>query len=114
MAYAVAGRSDYPTEITGIRAGEKIHEILLSEEELPRSEVRGDNFVILPILPELRTHAPAHVDFHFAYEYTSAQAVTAFIEAVRLRRTVGNDAPAYRYERDVEQFFRHSPAVVRD
>ncbi len=40
--------------------------------------------------------------------------MTAFIEAVRLRRTVGNDAPAYRYERDVEQFFRHSPAVVRD
>ena len=53
-------------------------------------------------------------DLGFRYEYTSAQAVTAFIEAVRLRRTVGNDAPAYRYERDVEQFFRHSPAVVRD
>ncbi len=50
----------------------------------------------------------------FCYEYTSAQAVRAFIEAVRLRRTVGDDAPVYRYERDVEQFFRHSPAVVRD
>ena len=48
----------------------------------------------------------------FRYEYTSAQAVDAFIEAVRLRGVVGNRT-AYRYERDVEQFFRHSPAVVR-
>ena len=50
----------------------------------------------------------------FEYEYTSAEAVRAFIEAVRLRRTVGEGEPTYRYERDVEQFFRHSPAVVRD
>jgi len=50
--------------------------------------------------------------FHF--EYTSAQAVQAFIEAARLRNTVGDHQPSYRYERDVEQFFRHSPAVVRD
>ena len=50
----------------------------------------------------------------FTYNFTSAQAVEQFIEAVRLRRTVGDSAPTYRYERDVEQFFRHSPAVVRD
>ncbi|HPU40533.1 MAG TPA: hypothetical protein PLS63_13255, partial [Microthrixaceae bacterium] len=53
-------------------------------------------------------------DLGFRYEFTSAEAVRAFIEAVRLRRTVGDSAPVYRYERDVEQFFRHSPAVVRD
>ena len=33
---------------------------------------------------------------------------------LRLRRTVGSAETAYQYERDVEQFFRHSPAVVRD
>jgi UDP-glucose 4-epimerase len=49
----------------------------------------------------------------FAYQYTSAQAVRAFVESLRLRRTVGPE-PTYRYERDVEQFFRHSPAVVRE
>ncbi|HEX8802877.1 MAG TPA: NAD-dependent epimerase/dehydratase family protein [Acidimicrobiales bacterium] len=49
----------------------------------------------------------------FSYGYTSAGAVQAFVEAVRLRRTVGDPTP-YHYERDVEQFFRHSPAVVRD
>jgi len=50
----------------------------------------------------------------FRYNYTSAGAVKAFIEAVRLRETIGTTEPTYTYERDVEQFFRHSPAVVRD
>jgi len=50
----------------------------------------------------------------FRYDYTSAGAVKAFIESVRLRQTIGSTAPHYTYERDVEQFFRHSPAVVRD
>lgn len=49
----------------------------------------------------------------FRYEHTTAGTVRAFAETARLRATVG-DAPAYRYESDVEQFFRHSPAVVRD
>lgn len=50
----------------------------------------------------------------FRYRYTSAGAVEAFVEALRLRRTIGDRDPAYRYEEDVEQFFRHSPAVLRD
>jgi UDP-glucose 4-epimerase len=50
----------------------------------------------------------------FRYGHTSAGAVQAFVEAMRLRRTVGSAPGGYRYERDVEQFFRHSPAVVRD
>lgn len=53
-------------------------------------------------------------DAGFDYEYTSAEAIEEFIESVRLRRTIGAHQPAYKYERDVEQFFRHSPAVVRD
>jgi UDP-glucose 4-epimerase len=48
----------------------------------------------------------------FRYRYTSAGTVEAFAESVRLRNTVGA-SPAYTYERDVEQFFRHSPSVVR-
>lgn len=50
----------------------------------------------------------------FAYRYTSAGAVERYAAAVRLRSTVGDHEPTYRYERDVESFFRHSPAVVRD
>ena len=51
-------------------------------------------------------------DAGFHYRYTSAGAVQAYVEALRLRGTVGEDD--YSYEEDVEQFFRHSPAVVRD
>ena len=50
----------------------------------------------------------------FRYRYTSAGAVEAFVEAIRLRNTVGEHGGQYRYEDDVEQFFRHSPAVQRD
>lgn len=41
-------------EVLGIRPGEKIHEILISEEEMYRTLIRGDYFVILPSLSELR------------------------------------------------------------
>jgi UDP-glucose 4-epimerase len=50
----------------------------------------------------------------FQYGYTSAGAVQNFTRAVRLQRAVGTRRPQYRYEQDVEQFFRHSPAVIRD
>ncbi len=50
----------------------------------------------------------------FHYEYTSAGAVEAFVQAMRLRATVGTRDYDYRYEEDVEQFFRHSPAVLRN
>ena len=38
----------------GIRPGEKVHEILISEEEAHRSVARDAYYVILPMLPELR------------------------------------------------------------
>jgi UDP-glucose 4-epimerase len=50
----------------------------------------------------------------FEYRYTSAGTVADFVEALRIRRMIGSSETAYMYERDVEQFFRHSPAVVRD
>jgi UDP-glucose 4-epimerase len=49
----------------------------------------------------------------FTYRFTTAGAVHRFVEAERLRRVVGETEPTYRYESDVESFFRHSPAVVR-
>jgi FlaA1/EpsC-like NDP-sugar epimerase len=39
---------------TGIRPGEKIHEIMVSEEECHRTIRRGDYYVIRPMLPELQ------------------------------------------------------------
>ena len=50
----------------------------------------------------------------FRYSYTTAGAVDSFVKAQRLRSTVGETDREYQYERDVENFFRHSPAVLRD
>lgn len=40
-------------EYTGIRPGEKVHEILVSEEEAWRTYDKGDYYTIKPMLPEL-------------------------------------------------------------
>jgi len=53
IARLLIGDRKIKTVITGIRPGEKIHEILVSEEEANRTVDRGDYYVIRPILPEL-------------------------------------------------------------
>jgi UDP-glucose 4-epimerase len=49
----------------------------------------------------------------FEYRYTTAGAVDSFKKGYRLRKVMTQARPEYTYERDVEAFFRHSPAVVR-
>lgn len=54
VARTLMGGKDIPIEFTGIRPGEKVHEIMVSEEERFRTVDRGDYYAILPVLPELR------------------------------------------------------------
>ncbi|OAI44763.1 polysaccharide biosynthesis protein [Planctomycetaceae bacterium SCGC AG-212-F19] len=54
VARVVIGNRPITIKYTGIRPGEKIHEILVSEEEANRTTRSGDYYVIQPILPELR------------------------------------------------------------
>lgn len=54
VAKALMSEKDLPIIYTGIRPGEKVHEIMVSEEECFRTVERGDYYVILPVLPELR------------------------------------------------------------
>ena len=56
VAKALMGEKNLPIEFTGIRPGEKIHEIMVSEEECFRTVESGDYYVIQPMLPELRGH----------------------------------------------------------
>lgn len=55
IAEALIGDRPIKTRITGIRPGEKVHEILVSEEEAHRTAARGDYYAIVPMLPELAT-----------------------------------------------------------
>jgi len=48
MAMAITKKADYPIKETGIRPGEKIHEILVSEEEMRRAIETEENYVIYP------------------------------------------------------------------
>ncbi|MFZ1898413.1 polysaccharide biosynthesis protein [Methanoregula sp.] len=53
IAHCLIGDRPVKTTITGIRPGEKVHEILVSEEEAHRTIRRGNYYVIQSILPEL-------------------------------------------------------------
>jgi len=53
IAKALIGEREIEIEITGIRPGEKMHEIMISEEEINHCEKRGGYYAIQPMLPEL-------------------------------------------------------------
>jgi hypothetical protein len=67
--------------MTGIRPGEKIHEILLSEEEAFRTTQRGDYYVLLPQLPAL---SDAPFEQALRAEYSSADSIVVGEELERL------------------------------
>ncbi|HQZ98358.1 MAG TPA: polysaccharide biosynthesis protein [Pyrinomonadaceae bacterium] len=69
VADVLMGENKLPIEFTGIRPGEKVHEIMVSEEECFRTVERGDYYVILPVLPELRDETD--VSAALAAEYSS-------------------------------------------
>jgi UDP-glucose 4-epimerase len=82
VAAALIGDRKIETVITGIRPGEKIHEILVSEEEAHRTVERGDYYVIQPMLPEL---LPADkIDNPIGREYSSADNVMSRTEVTEL------------------------------
>ena len=69
IARALIGDNDLPIVFTGIRPGEKVHEIMVSEEECFRTSERNGYYVISPVLPELRTDK--EVTVALAGEYSS-------------------------------------------
>jgi FlaA1/EpsC-like NDP-sugar epimerase len=70
LAAALIGERPIEIQVSGIRPGEKKHEILVSEEEAQRTRARGEYLVIGPMLPELR--AEDGQDPPFGREYSSA------------------------------------------
>ena len=82
VARALIGERDVETVVTGIRPGEKVHEILISEEEAHRSVDRGRFYAIRPVLPEL--HGDPEPIAPLPGEYSSAGETMSYDEVVAL------------------------------
>jgi FlaA1/EpsC-like NDP-sugar epimerase len=86
LARAMIGEREIEVSYVGIRPGEKIHEVLVSEEEASRTEARGSHLAISPLLPELRSSEPGAEPFD-RREYSSADEVVAPERILELLRS---------------------------
>lgn len=84
IAEALIGGQKIETVVTGIRPGEKIHEILVSEEEAHRTVDRDRYYVIQPMLPELL--GAEKIKNPIGQEYSSADSVMSRDEVAELLR----------------------------
>jgi len=74
VAKVMIGDRNVRTVVTGIRPGEKVHEILVSEEEGYRTVERSEkHYAILPMLPELLSSPPT--EQLLGREYSSADSL---------------------------------------
>jgi UDP-glucose 4-epimerase len=83
VARALVGDQQIPIEITGIRPGEKLHEIMVSDEECHHTSWRGKYFAIRPMLPELQTSEPVEA-VALEKEFSSADTVISLEETAGL------------------------------
>lgn len=93
IAKALINNRDIEIRVTGIRPGEKMHEIMVSEEEANHCVRRGDYYAILPMLPELRENGARETNA-LAREFSSADTVldlAATIELLSKHRLMVDD-----------------------
>jgi UDP-glucose 4-epimerase len=88
IARALIGNRDIEIRITGVRPGEKEHEILVSDEECRHTWARGEYYGIAPMLPELKPEGVAGLP-PLSREYSSADAPVSLDEAAALLRANG-------------------------
>jgi FlaA1/EpsC-like NDP-sugar epimerase len=86
LAQAIIAGRDIPVRCTGIRPGEKIHEVIVSEEECSRTTARGEYYVIAPMLPECAPDKP--ITPALTGEYSSA---TVTLDQAGVRALLGRD-----------------------
>lgn len=82
VANVMLGDKNIAIKYTGIRPGEKVHEILVSEEESWRTYDRGNYYAIKPMLPELVKAEPGLQAL--SKEYSSGDFVMTLAETSAL------------------------------
>jgi len=96
IAEVLIGDRPIETTVIGIRPGEKVHEILVSEEEAHRTIEREGYYVIMSMLPELRLSA--EIESPLGKEYSSADNVMTKADLAKLLRKHGllvEDRPTF-------------------
>lgn len=88
IAKALIGKRRIPVRVTGVRPGEKLHEILVSEEEVNHCVKRGRYYVIKPMLPELREAGAAKPNA-LRKEYSSGDNVLNLAATTQLLKRSG-------------------------
>jgi FlaA1/EpsC-like NDP-sugar epimerase len=90
LAEALMGDRKLEIEYIGIRPGEKVHEVLVSEEEAPRTHHRDGHLAIMPLLPELRASDQEGPPLE-RREYSSADEV---VDARQILEMIGHHGVA--------------------
>src|SRR5579864_230122 len=85
VATVLIGDRKIDVRFIGIRPGEKVHEILVSEEEALRTIERGKYYVILPLLPEVANGNVAPICLSRAY--SSADNILSLHQTAELLRS---------------------------
>ncbi len=88
IAKALIGDRDIGIKYIGMRPGEKIHEIMVSEEEVNHCVKRGHFYVIRPMLPELRKPGDSEPNA-LGKEFSSADMMLDFPGTVSLLKKHG-------------------------
>lgn len=83
IAKALIGERRIEIKVTGIRPGEKMHEIMVSEEEANHCVKRGDYYVIRPMLPELRDSVESEANA-LTKEFSSADTMIDYEKTITL------------------------------
>ena len=95
IAKALVGNRKIAVKVTGIRPGEKMHEIMVSEEEVHHCARRGNYYAIKSMLPELAGRREPNA---LKQEFSSADSVISYAATVKLLKDHGlliNDAPQF-------------------
>jgi FlaA1/EpsC-like NDP-sugar epimerase len=95
IAKALIGKRKISLTITGVRPGEKLHEIMVSEEEVHHCVKRGAYYAIRSMLPELSAAKSGREGNALNGEYSSANSVlnlTGTVALLRQHKLMPDDA----------------------
>jgi FlaA1/EpsC-like NDP-sugar epimerase len=96
IADVLIGNRRIEKVITGVRPGEKLHEILLSEEESGRTVRRDNHYVIQSIIPEIRAGTdkvlPLQGEYSSADHLCDIDSLRALLDRERLLMDVPDPA----------------------